>query len=144
MIKSQRRVAIRFFRSSQNSQSGMTLIEILVALGILAAAAVVFLLGMSASSKAVMVSQERVAVESLAKSQLEYVKNLPYDDVADPPVYDVDPGLTIPTGYNILVDAERLDVKPDEPGDDGIQQITVTVTRDGDTVFTLVGYKLRP
>ena len=133
------------FRSAMRGEPGMTLIEILVAMGILAAVAVVFLLGMSASSKAVMISQERVAVDSLAKSQMEYVKYLSYDDVNDPPVYAVDPGITLPSGFNIVVNAERQD--PEDDGlsdDDGIQQITVTVTHDGETAFTLVGYKLNP
>jgi len=131
-------------RSVGHYERGMTLVEILVALGILAATAVLFLLGMATTSRAVMVSQERVAVDSLAKSELEYVKNLDYDDVNDPPVYAVDPSLTVPTGYNIVVTAERLDPEADGLDDDGIQQITVTVTHNGEDAFTLVGYKMKP
>src|SRR4030043_1103780 len=106
-MNKRRQVAFPAFGPARNGEQGLTLIEILVAMGILAAVAVTFLLGMAASSQAVMVSQERVAVDSLAKSQMEYVKNLPYDDVNDPPVYAVAPGLPIPAGYNILVNAAR-------------------------------------
>jgi prepilin-type N-terminal cleavage/methylation domain-containing protein len=141
MSKRRRLVAFRSLRSAPNRETGFSLIEVLVALGILAAVAVVFLVGMSVSSKAVMVSQQAVAVDSLAKSQMEYVKSLPYDDTSVPrPVYGVDPSLTIPQGYNIAVAAQRLKLK-DDGTDGGLQQITVTVTHD-EKVFTLVGYKV--
>lgn len=122
----------------------MTLIEVLIALAILAAVAVVFLLGMSVSTKGVIVSQERVSVDNLAKSELEYVKSSPYDDTHIPPIYAVDPNFTIPQSYGVAVAAQRLDPKLDGTGnDDGIQQITVTVTRNGLTAFSLVGYKTK-
>jgi prepilin-type N-terminal cleavage/methylation domain-containing protein len=130
-------------RSANNKESGFSLVEILVALGILAAVAVVFLLGMATSSKAVMVSQEAVAVDSLGKSQMEYVKNLPYDSINNPPVYGIDPSISIPQGYNILCSAVRLD--PENDGladDDSIQQITVTITNNGETSFILRDYKV--
>ncbi|MGB8706822.1 MAG: type II secretion system protein [Dehalococcoidia bacterium] len=128
---------------ARKAELGMTLIEVLVALGILAAVAVVFLLGMSTSSKAVMVSQKSVAAESLAKSELEYVKSSPYDSTHNPPIYAVDPNITVPQGYGVAVAAQRLDPKGDGIGnDDGIQRITVTVTYNGETAFNLVGYKV--
>ncbi|MCX6010173.1 MAG: type II secretion system protein [Chloroflexi bacterium] len=127
--------------SLTGSQLGMTLIEILVALGILAAVAVVFLLGMSTSSKAVMVSQKNVAAESLAKSQMENTKAQQYQL----PPYPTPPysKIAIPQdlanqGYDVAIVAEPL-----HPPDDGIQRITVTVTRNGETAFTLVGYKVK-
>lgn len=121
----------------------MTLIETLVAVAILGAVGVVFLTGLTVSSKAVMVSQERVAVESLAKSQMEYVKSCTYDDATQPdPKYDVDPNLPLGS-YSISVSAERLDPGDGGGGDDyGLQKITVTVDRNGDPAFTLVGYKV--
>jgi prepilin-type N-terminal cleavage/methylation domain-containing protein len=133
------------FGYARNTERGMTLIEVLIALGILTAVAVVFLIGMSVSSKGVIVSQERVAVDSLAKSQLEYIKSLPYDAISIPLVYAVDPAITVPQGYNIAVAAVRLDPENDGTSDDdGLQQITVTITRtrNEQLAFTLVGYKV--
>jgi len=143
MSKRRRLVAFRGLRSAPNRESGFSLIEILVALGILAAVAVVFLLGMSTSSKAVMVSQKAVAVESLAKSQMENIKSWEYDYTNNPPDYNA-ARLTEPTGYGINIAAQRLNANPtnDPNEDDGLQQITVTVTHGGETVFTLVGYKV--
>jgi prepilin-type N-terminal cleavage/methylation domain-containing protein len=137
-----RQVAFVSFCPARNGERGMTLIESLVALGILAAVAVVFLVGMATSSKAVMVSQKSVAVDSLAKSQMERIKSWEYDDVHNPPDYEAAKLTNIPTGYDIDITAARLD--PEEDGlddDDGLQEITVTVTHD-EKVFTLVGYKV--
>jgi hypothetical protein len=50
----------------------------------------------------------------------------------------------IPAGYDIAISAARLNPKGDDPtNDDGLQKITVTVTRGEDT-FTLEGYKVKP
>jgi len=141
------------YRSTHNGEGGLTLVEVLVALGILAAVAVVFLLGMTTSSRAVMVSQESVAAESLAKSEMEYVKSVTYLDApwsydipSNPPSWD--PSHSLPSGYDaysIQVNAAQMEVNPNNPAgeDDGLQKITVTVLRNGETVFTLVGYKVR-
>jgi len=152
MNEIRQQVAFPSFGPARNGERGMTLIEVLVALGILAAVAVVFLLGMTTSSKAVMVSQKSVAVDSLAKSELEYVKSLdelPYAPPSEPlwwyqlpgnpPTWDL--GRTLPdgySGYSVEVSGHSLGgaYLPEE-----IQKITVTVTRGEDT-FTLEGYKV--
>jgi type II secretory pathway pseudopilin PulG len=119
----------------------MTMIEVVIALGIMAAVAVIFLVGMTTSSRAVIVSQEQVTGESLAKSQMESIKqqdyrvSLQYDKLV---LSQED----INAGYDIVITAERLNPRGDaEATDDGLQKITVTVTRAGNTVFTLEGYK---
>ncbi len=128
------RTGLRLFR---DGEQGMTLIETLVALGIIAAVAVVFLIGMTTSAKAVMVSQERVAVDSLAKSQMEDTKAQLYvDGVATYPKITIPQDL-VDQGYDVAIAAAPL-----RTPDDGIQRITVRVTRDGAPVFTLVGYKV--
>jgi type II secretory pathway pseudopilin PulG len=144
MTRSRRQAALSGFRPAHNGELGLTLIEILVAMGILAAVAVTFLVGMTTSSKAVMISRESVTVESLAKSQIERVKSWVYD-INDPPNYQAARLTDIPTGYNIQISAVRLD--PENDGladDDGLQQITVTVTSDDGSIFALVGYKVKP
>jgi prepilin-type N-terminal cleavage/methylation domain-containing protein len=140
MNKRRRQVAFLACGTTGDSERGLTLIEILVALSILAAVAVTFLVGIEISAKAVISSQNRVAVDSLAKSQMENIKSQTYDDTL-PIEYTELTGL--PSGYDIIINAERMD--PDEDGlddDDGIQEITITVTHDGETAFTLLGYKV--
>ena len=122
-----------FFKDS----SGFTLLETLVALTIFGLVAVVFLMGLSVSSKALMISQERVNAESIAKSQMEDTKAQTY--VAEASAY---PEITltadlISQGYNINVDADPLNSP-----DDGLQKITVDVSKNGEVLFTLIGYKL--
>lgn len=120
-----------------NDERGMTLVEVLVALAILAAVAGVFLTAISTTSKAVMVGQEHVNAESLAKSQMEsiqqqnYHEDLQYDKITQ-----------IPTTYAIDINVVLLDPRMDQQGDDqDLQKIIITVTHLGKTVFTLEGYK---
>jgi prepilin-type N-terminal cleavage/methylation domain-containing protein len=149
MSKRRRLLGFTGLRSAHNAERGMTLIEVLVALGILAAVAIVFLVGMATSSRAVIVSQESVASESLAKSEMEYVKSVTYlnatwnyDLPSNPPSWD--PTHSLPSGYSgytVQVDAVLV---PGHTTDDGIQRITVTVTYNGEPAFTLVSYKVEP
>jgi len=150
MKKTGQWVTLEVLGSARNAERGLTLIEILVALGILAAVAVVFLLGMSTSSKAVMVSQEAVAVDSLAKSQMEFIKSQAYVKVAeynpnDPAkryeLINIDPDL-VAQGYAIAISSPQDVISPPVPGSENIQSITVNVTRNGETAFELVGYKV--
>ena len=150
MNKSRQRWAFPALRSAQNGEQGLTLIEVLVALAIIAAVAVTFLVGMTTSSRAVMVSQKSVAAESLAKSELEYVKSSPYQSANTTWSYqlptshpDWDATHSLPDGYggySVQVDSGFV---PPRTYDDGIQKITVTVIRNGETAFTLVGYKVQ-
>jgi len=135
----------RFWNWHCKDDCGFTLIEVLVALGILAVVGATFITGITVASKGSMVSQERVTAESLAKSQMESIKSWTYDSDNNPPQYG-DAKLSaddIPDGYDITINAERMDPKGDGiENDDGIQRIIVTVTRNGETVLTLVDYKV--
>ena len=114
------------------NERGVTLAETLVALAIFGIVAVVFLSGLTISSKAVMVNQERVAADSLAKSQMEYVRAqdyaASYSEIAIPADLAAQ-------GYDVGIGVEDVHV-------DELQKITVTVDRNGDTAFTLVAYKV--
>ena len=68
------REASRFFRG----QRGISLIETLVALSILGAVAVVFLSSLTGASRAAFIIDEQSTAESLARSQMEWVKNASY------------------------------------------------------------------
>ena len=128
---------IRYFNLAHDDERGISLIETLIALAIMGVVAVVFLTGMTTSSKAVMVSQNRVTAESLAKSQMEDTKAQLYIDGAIS--Y---PKITIPQdlvdqGYVLTVVAEPL-----HASEDGIQKITVTISRNGNGILTLKDYKV--
>jgi prepilin-type N-terminal cleavage/methylation domain-containing protein len=76
----------------RKKEKGFALIEVLLALGILAIVGTTFLIGIGVSSKAILVANERTTAESLARSQMEWVKELLYVDEASG--YGLGPGLT--------------------------------------------------
>ncbi len=126
------------FKIVIKNERGIGLIEVLVALAILGIVAAAFLSGLATATKAIYIADVRTTAESLARSQMEYVKNQPYDDTL-PIAYDEisDPD------FNIDITAERLDPEGDGfDDDDGIQKITVTVEFQGEVKITLEDYKV--
>lgn len=116
--------------------TGATVIETAVALCILAVVVVAFLGGLAAAQNATIMADERATAESLAQSQLEYVKKAPY--VFSATTYTPAP---LPVsqeyaGYSATVGAAPVNVS-----DDGIQRITIAVARNGLEIISLSGYK---
>ena len=127
-------------KACQGSSRGFSMIEVVIAIALIGVIAVAILSSFSTASMALIIADERATAESLARSQMEYVKNSPYDDVY-PPGYSPDLG-AVPDGYDIDIEAVRLDPEGDGTGDDdGIQKITVIVSRDGEVKVTLEDYK---
>ncbi len=121
--------------------------EVLIALAIFGVVVVAFLSALATGSQAIIVADEQTTAESLARSELEYVKNSAYDNINNPPQYSLDPAIDIPDGYNIEMEAIRLD--PEDDGiedDDGIQKITVEVYHQDSPTPSLIlstsGYKV--
>ncbi|MCJ7669534.1 MAG: type II secretion system GspH family protein [Dehalococcoidia bacterium] len=146
-------------KAFQGSSRGFTLIEVVIAMLLLGIIGVAVLSSLSYASAVLISVDRRATAESLAKSQMEYVKDNnknPYDAINNPPQYVRDSSI-VPTGYNITITAVRLDRDGTPGNDDGIQQITVTVSYDivrynisthGSEViqkqFTLADYKREP
>ena len=127
----------------RGSSKGVIAIEVIIALAIMGIIAVAFLSGLATTLNATRIADERSVAQSLATSQMEYVKSQGYDSTNNPPQYSVDPNLPIPNGYTIEVAPERLDPKGDGTGnDDGIQKITITIKHGDKVVLTLEDYKV--
>ena len=120
------------------NERGIGLIEVLIALAVLGLIAAAFLGGLATSSKAVLSAQIRTTAESLARSQMEDVKNQPYDGTL-PIVYDE---ILHDPDFPIDIAAERLNQDADPDDDDGIQKITVTVKYQDEIKITLEDYKV--
>jgi len=129
------------------SQRGFSLIEILVGLAILTAVGVAFLNGLFTTSKAIMVSQESTITESLARSQMEYIKTQDYIPDADynPSglaysyhLVDVPANLA---GYSVEIDRPVVIISKAE-AEFELQSITVVVKRGGEKAFTLSAYRV--
>lgn len=118
-------------------ESGMTLIETIVALAILGAISVTLLSGLATTSKAMFTTDEQTTAESMAQSQMEWLKNTDY--VYDATQYSPAP---MPNGkdyinYSVVITAEPL-----HNPDDGIQKITVTIKHSDKGLIQLKGYKV--
>ena len=122
-------------------EKGFSLVEVMLALALLGIIAVAVLGALATASKAIFIADEQATAESLARTEMEYVRNQDYDAINNPPQYDLISD--IPDGYDIDVTAERLDPKGDGiDADDGIQKITVTVQhQDKPEVVKLEGYR---
>jgi len=56
------------------NERGFTFVEVVIALAILGVIAAGFLMALATASKAIIIADERTTAESLARSQMEYVK----------------------------------------------------------------------
>ena len=136
----------RFFTMVEN-QKGWSIVEVLIAVAILALASVAFLGGLSASSKAVFTADELQTSRNIAVLEMEYVVNADYitspwiyDLPTTPPSWDTTHTLSTEyTGYNVNVTANPLTVSG---ADANIQEISVTVSHNGEAVITLRDYKI--
>jgi hypothetical protein len=125
-------------------ERGLALTEALVTMAITGLVITAYLFSMSTTSKAVIVSQQLVTAENLAKSQIEYVRSQPYDEANNPPEYVGLPAGDIPDGFTIITIPERLDPKGDGfTTDDGLQKLVVVVNYDGVEAFRLEDYRMK-
>jgi type II secretory pathway pseudopilin PulG len=114
------------------SERGVTLVESIVAIAILGGGVLTLVLTMSGGALAVRENDQQAIAQGLARTQMEYVKNYPYN-----PGATTYPAVRVPDGYGIAV---GVTVVPG--GDADIQKITANVTRDGAVIMTTEDYKV--
>jgi len=119
----------------REGERGFSLVETVIAIALLGIVAVAFLGALSTASRSIFIADERATAESLARTEMEYVRNQDYTTApqAYEKVYD---------GYTV-----KVSVKPLHKTDDGIQKITVVVyhpydaAHPEDYVVKLEGYR---
>ena len=116
---------------------GITFLETVIALAILGVVSVSFLNGLTSASKSVFIVDEKTTAESLAQSQMEWIKNASYSYNATS--YSAAP---IPDGKDYLQYSSVVSAEPVHTPDDGLQKITVSIQRSGKGVYFLQGYKV--
>ena len=130
-------------------QRGVMLLEILVGLALLGIIGVAFISGMTSTFSAIGISQEKVAAESLVKSQIEYIKVQDYIMVAD---YDPDyPAtsyelITVPSdlaaaGYSVNISTPEEVISELEGGFE-LQSVTITVRRNNEPKLQVSIYRV--
>lgn len=130
-------------------EKGFSLMEVALAMALLGIVAAAFLTALAYGSRYIIVADEQATAESLARTQMEFIRQQPYDANLDTghPIYNIIPAGDIPADYAIDVSAERLDYKNDgNSNDDGIQRITVTITHTiagKTTTYTLESLRSR-
>ena len=131
------RALARKTSSLKVNEAGVTLMETVVALAILGIVAAVFLSGLSTTARANLIVDEKGTADSIARSQMEYVKTVTYVDEATTYTAAPIPSYKDYGNYSVSILAEPLNSP-----DDGIQKITVTVSHEGEEVISLEGYKI--
>lgn len=137
-------------RMALKDERGFTFVEVIIAVALLGIIAGGFLAALAASSNNTRLSDERTTAESLARTEMElaceYVSNyscyvyglrpnFEYELPDNPPTGEL--SHTLPPGYETytvhVVSA---------PLRDGVQTITVTVSRDGRVIYSIQDYKV--
>lgn len=146
-----RNSAIRPFRvvkklnMFKGNETGMTLIETLVALAILGIIVVAISSGLATTSKAIFITDERTTAESLTISQMEHVKNSAYIDFSDPGHGDYEL-IAAPDGYSVEITTIPIESDTGQPlpsGEDlGLQKMIVTAKHHGESPLTFETYKV--
>jgi prepilin-type N-terminal cleavage/methylation domain-containing protein len=114
---------------------GFAFIETIVALALLGIVAAVLLSSVGTATKATMVADEQVTAETLARSEIEYIKSCAYQYQATE--YPIDSTLNITGGWSVNTTVEALS----DRGYD-IQEVTVTVWRNGENELSVITYKV--
>ncbi len=127
-----------------NSEDGFGLTESLVAVALLGTAVLSLVMALCTGSLATGATRDGATSQSLAQSQLAYIKSYPFDSGATsyPSVdtyhatYNPSP-VTMPGGYSI-----EVAVSSTQDTDSSIQKITATVLQNGETAFEMEDFKV--
>ncbi len=114
-------------------ERGLTLVESLVTIAIVGVALVAFAVALSTGALAVRESDQEVTAQSLARTQLEYIKG-----------YSYDPGATTYPTVNTTGDYSISVAVVPVPDTDysNIQKVTANISRDGQVLLTVEDYKV--
>ena len=126
------RLHSRVRKAFQGRSRGFTLIDILISVALVGIIAIAFLSALSTASTVLIITDEQATAESLARSQMEDIKNQPKQETypsSIPPAYEE-------AGYSANI------TTGDVPSRAGLQKITIIIDRNGEELVTLVGYKL--
>jgi prepilin-type N-terminal cleavage/methylation domain-containing protein len=141
------------------SEKGFTLIEVLMALALLGLIATAFIMAISTATKAIYIADEMTTAESLARSQMEFIKEQQYNmaphdgetaydeiPILDNPnysIWSVDRyGEVVPSATEVIaVPWDNATGQP-SPDDVGLQKVTIIVMHHNYEVFTLEDYKV--
>jgi prepilin-type N-terminal cleavage/methylation domain-containing protein len=151
------RLSSRVRRAFQGSSRGFTLIEVVVAIGLMGIIAISVLGALSTASMALLTADQQATAESLARSQMEYVKNQIYNSTQPGGEATYEEIAPIPDGYSVCSVNRGGEIVSDVIGvpwdsenntavyqDNGLQKIELVIKNSGKVLNTLEGYKRNP
>jgi prepilin-type N-terminal cleavage/methylation domain-containing protein len=117
-------------------QRGMTLLEVLVSVGILASIGMAVLFAMDTNSRASRTLDEQVIGTNLATSYIEAISQLPYDNNSPNEYSNAGDNITIPTQYEVVIDCDYSSDATNwadnySSPDQTLQRISISVSREG-------------
>jgi len=141
------RLSSKARKDFRGSSRGFSMLEVVIAIALLGIIAVSVLSALQTAALALISADRRATAESLARTQMEWVRYSEYDyELAEGhPEYGLDPQIetALPPNFTVDTTAIRLNKDVDPNDDDGIQQITVTVSHEGQVVVTIEDFKRR-
>jgi len=128
-----------------NGEEGSSLLEALMAVMILAICATGFIVVLTQTTRLLLQTELRESARNLATAQLEYIKTLTYDNVTADVVLTYSPNSELDIEYGLVTDVISVvrlhPIENPQPGDEGVQKITLNITQGDNILTTLEGYK---
>jgi type II secretory pathway pseudopilin PulG len=120
----------------RQEQSGIALLEMLMALGLLGIIGAGFMSAVSTASLSTKRLDDHVQAMALARSQLEEIKSISYASS-----YSVT--VSPPSPYSVAIQVMAIDDSNcvSEGNCNTLQKITVQVSHPGETILSLITYK---
>lgn len=126
-----------------SEERGVTLVEELVTVAVIGLGIVILVAMITTGAVGVRKIDDRVKAETLARSQLELIKDADYQP--DPTAIPYPP-VSPPPDYSVTVNIEYWNASTESFSptvrDDGLQRITVSVTSDGEGLVQIEEYKV--
>ena len=111
------------------NQKGFTLVEVIVAVALLATIGVGLITALGGATKVLLRADTHETARDLSEAQIEYVQNQTYQVTA--PDYAE---ISVPAGWAINTSATQIE--------DGIQEIRVAVFQGAEQKYVLTGRKV--
>lgn len=130
-----------------HGEAGFTLVEVLMAVMILAICATGLIFVLTQTTRLLLQSHLQESARNLATAQLEHIKSLPYSsNTTDEDLqYEYSINSTLDNKYGLITDIVSVvrlhPIENPQPGDEGVQKITLNVLQGTNKLTTLEGYK---